>query len=81
MAEHADDNAEADFDFIVGSTSDGRIVVDFRGMKIDHMKLKPEMALDMAEALVEAVSQAKEGVIVTLDKGFAPNGFAPGGAH
>ena len=69
MANGTQGPAEADFDFVVGSTTDGRIVVDFRGMKIDHMKLKPDMALDMAEALVEAVSQAKEGIIVTLDSG------------
>ncbi len=61
---------EADFDFLVGSTPDGRIVIDFRGMKIDHMKLKQDVALDLAQGLVEAVQQAKEGVIITLDRKF-----------
>lgn len=61
---------EADFDFIVGSLPDGRVVLDFRGQKIDHLKLKQHMALNLAEALVEAVNQAKEGVIITLDRTF-----------
>ncbi len=60
---------EADFDFIIGTTPDGRILIDFRGMRIDHMKLGQLTALDMAEALVQAVQQAKEGIIVTLDRG------------
>ena len=64
--EHADD--EADFDFIVGSLHDGRVLLDFRGMKIDHLKLKQNTALDLAEALVEAVKQAKEGIIITLER-------------
>ena len=69
MAEHADN--EADFDFIVGSMPDGRIVLDFRGMKIDHLKLKQDMALDLAESLVEAVQQAKQGFIISLDRKFS----------
>ncbi len=68
MAEHADD--EADFDFIVGSTPDGRVLIDFRKMKIDHLKLNQDTALNLAEALCEAVQQAKEGVIVSLDRKF-----------
>lgn len=66
MGEAAAD--EADFDFIIGSTPDGRIVVDFRGMRIDHMKLKQDEALEMAEGLVEAVQQAKQGIIISLDR-------------
>lgn len=61
---------EADFDFVIGSMPDGRVVIDFRGMKIDHLKLKQHIALDMAQALVEAVQQAKEGVVITLDRRF-----------
>lgn len=68
MAEHADD--EADFDFIVGSLPDGRIVIDFRGMRIDHMKLTQHTALYLASTLVEAVQQAKQGVIISLDRQF-----------
>ncbi len=60
---------EADFDFIIGTTPDGRILIDFRGMLIDHMKLGQLTALDMAEALVQAVQQAKQGIIVTPDRG------------
>ncbi len=60
---------EADFDFIVGTTDDGRVILDFRGMRIDHMKMGQVTALDMAEALVQAVQQAKEGIIATLDRG------------
>lgn len=68
VGEHAD--GEADFDFIVGSMPDGRIVIDFRGMKIDHLKLTQDMTLEFAEALVEAVQQAKEGLIISLDRRF-----------
>ncbi len=60
---------EADFDFIVGSLPDGRVILDFQGMRIDHMKIGQLTALDMAEAIVEAVNQGKEGVIATLDRG------------
>ena len=70
MADGTEGPGEADFDFLVGSTPDGRIVLDFRGMKIDHLKLTQLMALDLAESLCEAVGQAKEGIIVSLDRQF-----------
>lgn len=69
MADGTEGPGEADFDFVIGTTPDGRVLVDFRGMRIDHMKLGQVTALDMAEALVQAVQQAKEGIIVTLDRG------------
>ncbi len=70
MADGSQGPEEADFDFIVGTTDDGRVILDFRGMRIDHMKMGQMTALDMAEALVEAVNQAKEGIIVALDRGL-----------
>ncbi len=59
---------DTDLQFIVGTLPDGRVILDFRLAKIDHLKLKQDVALELAEALVEAVLQAKEGVIVTLDR-------------
>ena len=60
--------AEADFDFLLGSMPDGRVVLDFRGMKVDHLKLTQDMALNLAEALVEAVQQAKQGIIISTER-------------
>jgi len=59
----ADD--EAQMDFIVGTTPEGRVLMDFRGMTINHLKLEQDMALNLAEALVQAVQQAKQGIIIT----------------
>ena len=66
MAHGTEGPDEADFDFIVGSTPDGRVLLDFRGMKIDHMKMTQDMALNMAEGLVEAVTQARDGIIIRI---------------
>ncbi len=52
--------AEGKIDFAVGTTTDGRVLLDFRTNMIDHMKLEPDIALDLAEALVEAALQAKK---------------------
>jgi len=61
---------EADFDFIVGSTPDGRVLLDFRGMQINHLKMTQDVALNLAEGLVEAVNQARQGLVVSLDRKF-----------
>jgi len=66
MAEHSD--SEADFDFAVGSLPDGRVLLDFFGMTVDHLKLNQDMALDLAESLVEAVKMAKQGLIITTER-------------
>ena len=58
---------EAKIEFIIGTTPEGRILIDFRTNKIDHLKLDQDMALDMAQALVEAVQQAKAGRIILPD--------------
>ncbi len=68
---------EADFDFIVGTTADQRVLIDFRGMKIDHMKMTDMQALFLAETLVEAAKQVKQG-IVTHVQNVDPLGDAMG---
>ena len=59
---------DTNIQFLVGTLPDGRVLLDFRLARIDHLKLKQDIALDLAEALVEAVNQAREGVIATLDR-------------
>ena len=49
--------------FCVGTTRDdesGRLLVlfDFRGERVDHLKLTHDTALELAEALVEAARDA-----------------------
>ena len=63
-----DNYPDTDIDFVVGSLPDGRVLLDFRMARVDHLKLTQDMALDLAEGLVEAVNQAREGVIVSLDR-------------
>ncbi|MCB7130437.1 MAG: hypothetical protein J3T61_12970 [Candidatus Brocadiales bacterium] len=65
MSSHPPDT---NLDYLVGTLPDGRVLLDFRMAKIDHLKLTRTQALDLAEGLVEAVNQAKEGVIATLDR-------------
>ena len=59
---------DTDLQFIVGTLPDGRVLLDFRMASVDHLKLTRTEALDLAEGLVEAVNQAKEGVIATFDR-------------
>jgi len=55
--------------FVVGTLPDGRVLIDFRMATPDHLKLTQEMALSLAEALVEAAKQASlHGRII--DTGF-----------
>ena len=52
--------------FAVGTLHDGRVLLDFNTRKVDHLKLTPEGALELAEGLVEAAREAAKGrVIVT----------------
>ena len=64
---------DTSIDFVVGTLPDGRVLIDFRMAKIDHMKLTRDQALDLAEGLVEAVNQAKHGRIIE------PPGWPAGG--
>ena len=56
--------------FVVGSLPDGRVLIDMRGRAVDHLKLTHEMALEMAEALVDTVRGARQGIITHVE-GFA----------
>lgn len=51
--------------FIVGTLPDGRVLIDFQRM-LDHVKLGQDTALDLAETLVEAVRQARQGAILRV---------------
>ena len=57
---------DIDFQFVVGTLHDGRVLLDFRMARVDHLKLTQDMALDMAEALVEAVRMAKAGHVIEV---------------
>ncbi len=48
------------FGFAIGTLHDARVLVDFGGRLVDHMKLDQQEALDFAEGLVHAVHQARE---------------------
>ena len=48
--------------YVVGTLPDGRVVMDFRMAKVDHLKFTREEALELAEGLVEAVNQANAGI-------------------
>jgi L-asparaginase/Glu-tRNA(Gln) amidotransferase subunit D len=50
--------------FIVGTLPDGRVLIDFRALPVDHLKLTQAQALDLAEGLVEAVRQARQGIVI-----------------
>ena len=62
---------DTNLDFLIGTTPDGRVLMDFQLAKVDHLKLTTTQALDLAEGLVEAATQAtKHGRII--DTGFEP---------
>ena len=65
MADHqvSDNIDDVGVVYVVGSLPDGRALIDFRGRAVDHLKLEQDVALDMAEALVEAVRDARQGII------------------
>lgn len=60
---------DTDIQFIVGTLPDGRVLLDFRAAKIDHLKLTPTVALELAEGLVEAARQAAQHGRL-IDTGF-----------
>lgn len=62
MADGQHGPGEADHQFIVGSTYDGRALLDFRGLKIDHLMLTRDQALNLAETLVDVVRDIDNGV-------------------
>ena len=45
-------------EFVIGTLPDGRVLMDFRMAKVDHLKLTTEQALELAEGLCEAAKQA-----------------------
>ncbi len=55
---------DTELQFLVGTLHDGRVLLDFRSAHVDHLKLTQDMALDLAEGLVEAVTQARQGRVI-----------------
>ena len=51
---------DTDIKFLVGTLPDGRVLLDFRLAKVDHLKLTREQALELAEGLVDAARQAAQ---------------------
>ena len=51
---------EAGIDFVLGVTTDGRVLIDFRTRMCDHIMLTPDMALELAEYLVETAKLANQ---------------------
>ena len=51
---------DAKIQFCVGTLADGRVLIDFLTHMADHLKLEQDEALDLAEALVDAVNQARK---------------------
>lgn len=68
MTDGTEGPGEADFDFLLGSLPDGRIILDFRGMKIDHLKLTQDRAAELRDGLDEAIKDARQGVLINLDR-------------
>lgn len=65
--------SDTNLDFVIGTLPDGRVLMDFRMAKVDHLKLTTEQALELAEGLVEATRQASlHGRII--DTGFTEDG-------
>lgn len=57
---------EKEITFAIGITTDGRVLFDFNMEPVDHLKLTPEAALDLAETLIDTARQARAGrVIIT----------------
>lgn len=55
--------------FTVGTLHDHRVLIHFAlpnqpGKFVDHLKLEPEKALELAEALVEAARDAARGRLI-----------------
>ncbi len=48
---------EADYEFVLGITDDGRTLFDFCGMRLDHMKLTLEQTKDLRDSLDENIRQ------------------------
>ena len=51
---------DAKIQFCVSTLHDGRVLIDFLTHMCDHLKMEQDEALDFAEALVEAVTQARK---------------------
>ena len=61
--------SDTKLEFIVGTLPDGRVLIDFKAAKVDHLKLSATQALELAEGLVEAVNQATQHGRVILPMG------------
>ena len=51
---------DAKIEFCVGTLADGRVLIDFLTHMCDHLTMEQDEALDFAEAIVEAVNQARQ---------------------
>lgn len=60
--------------FLLGTLPDGRVLVDFRGTPIDHLKLTPDQALELAEYLVHTAKEARRGRHILVAGGVHDNG-------
>lgn len=49
--------------FLIGTLPEGRVLIDFRRF-VDHIKLTPDQALELAESIVEASKQAMAGRVI-----------------
>lgn len=56
----SDDPGDSSIQFTLGTLYDGRVLFNF-GRYVDHMKLTPEQALELAEGLVDAAREANNG--------------------
>lgn len=55
----SDDPGDTAIKFTLGTLPDRRVLFNF-GRFVDHLKLTPEQALELAEGLVEAARQAHQ---------------------
>lgn len=56
--------SEQNFTYLIGTTPDGRVLIDFRGRPIDHLVLTETDALELAEGIMQAVKDARQGIIL-----------------
>lgn len=59
--------------FLVGTLPDGRVLLDFRAQLVDHLKLTPDGARELADGLREAARQADAGRRILTFSDYNPD--------
>lgn len=65
--------SDTNIQFLVGTLPDGRVLLDFRAQRVDHLKLTPTGARELADGLMEAAKQAEGGRHILTFSDYNPD--------